>query len=567
MQGKNLSWLVLSLYFKVNSCFFRPSIAPVPSSVVVKFQPLADNTNRMAGSDFVVVILAAGKGTRLRSSRAKVLHLAGGRTLIESAVRACRPLEAKKIYAVVGHQADEVRAAVEPLGVETVLQKPQRGTGHALVTARRAIGSRAKHVLVLPGDAPLIQTETLRSLMEAHRSGNAAATLLTAVVANPTGYGRIVRKSGNTVGAVVEESQLSEEQRPMNEINSSIYCFALERIWPVLARITPNNVHRELYLTDAIAVLAQQGHRVLAQLVSDAHEVLGCNTRAELAEADRVFRTRKRDAVMDSGVTIQLPETVVIDPDVQIGEDTTIEAGVQLLGKTRIGARCVIRTGSVLANSQLADDVTVEPHCMVESSRLDTGVVIGPFARLRSENHIRAGARIGNFVELKKSIVGQGTKAMHLSYLGDARIGSKSNIGAGTITCNFDGTRKNQTTIGDRVFIGSDSALVAPVRIGHGAYVAAGSVITENVPPDALGIARGRQAIKRGWAAKRRHDLAKESTTVNPNKRAKSQSKRRQRNKASRPPSKSRSVSARTRSRSTGTRARLKRKSRKPAGN
>lgn len=462
----------------------------------------------MASSDFIIVILAAGKGTRLRSSRAKVLHLAGGRTLLESVVRACRPLGAKKTYTIVGHQADEVRSTVEPLGVETILQQPQRGTGHALVAARHAIGARAKHVLVLPGDAPLIRTETLRSLMQVHRSRNAAATLLTAVVANPTGYGRIVRKSGDAVGAVVEESQLTEEQRPMNEINSSIYCFALAKIWPVLARITPNNIHRELYLTDAIAVLAQQGATVLAQPVADAQEILGCNTRAELAEADRVFRERKRDALMAAGVTIQLPETVVIDPDVQIGEDTVVEPCVQLLGKTRIGGDCVIRTGSVLTDAQLADGVTVEQHCIVESSRLDSGVVIGPFARLRSGSHVRGGARIGNFVELKNSAIGEGTKAMHLSYLGDARIGSKSNIGAGTITCNYDGVRKSATNIGDRVFIGSDTALVAPVRIGDGAYVGAGSVITENVPANALGIARGRQANKPGWAAQRRRQLA-----------------------------------------------------------
>lgn len=465
----------------------------------------------MSASDFVIVILAAGKGTRLRSSRAKVLHQAGGRTLVGSVIQACRPVGAKKIYAVVGHQADEVRAAVEPLDVQAVLQQPQRGTGHALLAARRAIGNRAKNVLVLPGDAPLIRTETLRSLLQTHRSGKAAATLLTAVVANPAGYGRIIRKSGNSVAAVVEESQLTEEQRPMNEINSSVYCFALEKIWPVLARISPNNVHRELYLTDAIAVFARQGETVLAQLAADAQEVLGCNTRAELAEADRVFRARKRDALMEAGVTIQLPETVVIDPDVQIGEDSVIEPCVHLLGKTRVGARCVIRTGSVLRDSQLGDEVTVEPHCIVDASRLDAGVIIGPFARLRGDSHVRSGARIGNFVELKKTAVGEGTKAMHLSYLGDARIGAKSNIGAGTITCNYDGEHKNATSIGNRVFIGSDTALVAPVRVGDGAYIAAGSVITENVPADALGIARGRQSTKRGWASRRRRELAAES--------------------------------------------------------
>lgn len=481
----------------------------------------------MPVSDFVIVILAAGKGTRLRSGRAKVLHNAGGRTLVASVIQACRPLGAKRIYAVVGHQAEEVSAAVEPLGVQAVRQHPQRGTGHALLAARRAIGNRAKDVLVLPGDAPLIRTETLRSLLQTHRAGNAAATLLTAVVANPTGYGRIIRKSGNSVAAVVEESQLTEEQRPMNEINSSIYCFALAKIWPVLARISPNNVHRELYLTDAIAVLAQQGETVLAQLAADAPEVLGCNTRGELAEADRVFRARKRDALMDAGVTIQLPETVVIDPDVQIGEDTVIEPCVHLLAKTRVGARCLIRTGSVLSDAQLADDVTIEPHCMVEQSRIDGGVSIGPFARLRGDNHVHAGARIGNFVELKKTTIGEGTKAMHLSYLGDARIGKKANIGAGTITCNYDGVRKNPTSIGHRVFIGSHTALVAPVRVGDGAYVAAGSVITENVPVDALGIARGRQVTKRGWAARRRRQAAAELTPSKSRSRAKSSSQNR----------------------------------------
>jgi len=263
-----------------------------------------------------------------------------------------------------------------------------------------------------------------------------------------------------------------------------------------------------LYLTDAIAVLNAKGETVLAQVAADSREVLGCNTRGDLAEVDRVFRERKRNALMDDGVTIQLPETVLIDPEVTAGEDTIIEPGVQLLGKTKIGARCTIRTGSVLSDAILGDDVTVEPHCVVTESRLDDRVIIGPFARLRPENHLKAGSRIGNFVELKKSTIGEGTKAMHLSYLGDAKIGTKSNIGAGTITCNYDGFQKHPTSIGNKVFIGSDSALVAPVRIGDGAYIAAGSTITENVPSDGLGIARGRQVNKPGWAAKKRRELA-----------------------------------------------------------
>jgi bifunctional UDP-N-acetylglucosamine pyrophosphorylase / glucosamine-1-phosphate N-acetyltransferase len=461
----------------------------------------------MSNHDLAVVILAAGKGTRLKSGLAKVLHRAGGRTLVEHVVRGCAPLGAKKTVVVVGHQAEQVAPVVEPLGAETVLQQPQHGTGHAMQVARRALG-RAKFAVVLPGDAPLVRTETLKALVAAHRAGDAAATILTAVLADPSGYGRILRKSEHLVSAIVEDSQLTEEQRELNEINSAIYCFTLDKLWPALAHLKPNNKHRELYLTDSIATLTAAGETVLAQIAPDAREILGCNTRADLAEVDRIFRERKRAALMDEGVTIQLPETVVIDPEVSAGEDTVIEPGVQLLGKTKIGARCTIRTGSVLTDALLGDNVTVEPYCVVAQSRLDDGVIIGPFARLRPENHVKAGARIGNFVEVKKSTIGEGTKAMHLTYLGDAKIGAKTNIGAGTITCNYDGFHKYPTTIGNKAFIGSDTTLVAPVRVGDGAYVGAGSTITENVPNDALAIARGRQANKPGWAAKKRRELA-----------------------------------------------------------
>jgi bifunctional UDP-N-acetylglucosamine pyrophosphorylase/glucosamine-1-phosphate N-acetyltransferase len=461
----------------------------------------------MSNNDLAILILAAGKGTRLKSSIAKVLHRAGGRTLVEQVVHACAPLKARETIVVVGHQAELVTAVVEPLGAITVLQQPQNGTGHAMQVAKRTLG-RAKLALVLPGDAPLVRTETLKALIAAHRKGNAAATVLSAVLGDPAGYGRILRKSETMVSAIVEESQLTDEQREINEINSAIYCFTLEKLWPALAQVKPNNRHRELYLTDAIAVMNAKGETVLAHVAADSREVLGCNTRADLAEVDRVFREWKRNALMDAGVTIQLPETVLIDPDVTAGEDTVVEPAVQLLGKTKIGARCTIRTGSVLRDAILGDDVTVEPHCVVAQSRLDDRVIIGPFARLRPDNHLKADSRIGNFVELKKSTIGEGTKAMHLSYLGDAKIGRKSNIGAGTITCNYDGFHKYPTTIGNKVFIGSDSALVAPIRIGDGAYIAAGSTITENVPADGLGIARGRQVNKPGWAAKKRRELA-----------------------------------------------------------
>ncbi|MGB6667784.1 MAG: bifunctional UDP-N-acetylglucosamine diphosphorylase/glucosamine-1-phosphate N-acetyltransferase GlmU [Candidatus Acidiferrum sp.] len=482
----------------------------------------------MSNHDLAIVVLAAGKGTRLKSSLAKVLHRAGGRTLIEHVVRACAPLGAKQTVVIVGHQAELVTSMVEPLGAETVLQQPQHGTGHAMQVARRALG-RAKFAVVLPGDAPLVRTETLKALIAAHRDGDAAATILTAVLADPSGYGRILRKSETAVAAIVEESQLTPDQRELNEINSAIYCFTLEKLWPALAHVKPNNQHRELYLTDTIGVMTAKSETVLAEVAPDPREVLGCNTRADLAEVDRVFRERKRAALMDAGVTIQLPETVLIDPEVTAGEDTVLEAGVQLLGKTRLGARCSIGAGSILHDTTLGDDVIVEPHCVTTESRLDDRVHIGPFARLRPGNHLKADVRIGNFVELKKSTLGEGTKANHLTYLGDAKIGSKSNIGAGTITCNYDGFHKFPTSIGNKVFIGSDSALIAPVRIGDGAYVAAGSTITENVPADALAIARGRQVNKPGWASKKRRELAAAE-------KPKKSKRQRKKTKARRPP-------------------------------
>jgi bifunctional UDP-N-acetylglucosamine pyrophosphorylase/glucosamine-1-phosphate N-acetyltransferase len=475
----------------------------------------------MAANDLAVLILAAGKGTRLKSSFAKVLHRAGGRSLVEHVLTACAPLKSRKVIAVVGHQADRVSAVIEPRGAESVLQQPQRGTGHAMLVARRALG-KTKIALVLPGDAPLIRTETLRSMIAAHRLANAAATILTAVVSDPSGYGRILRKSETSVQGIVEESQLTDEQRDINEINSSIYCFTLEKLWPALAQVKPNNKHRELYLTDAVGLLASKNETVLAHVAADPREALGCNTRADLAEVDRIFRERKRTELMNEGVSIQLPETVLVDPDVTIGEDTELEPGVQLLGRTRIGQRCSIRTGSVLSDMILGDDVLVQAHCMATQSRLDDNTVIGPFTHLRAGTHLKDSARAGNFVEIKKTVVGEGAKVPHLTYLGDAQVGAKTNIGAGTITCNYDGFHKHPTNIGRGVFIGSDATLVAPVRIGDGAYVAAGSTITENVPSDGLGIARSRQVTKPRWASRKRREL---SAAKNPKKPARSRSK------------------------------------------
>ena len=468
--------------------------------------------------DVAILILAAGKGTRLKSGLAKVLHRAGGRPLVEHVVRSCAGVGAKKTIVVVGHQAEKVEAVVAPLGAEIVLQQPQNGTGHALQVSKRAIGA-AKYVVVLPGDAPLIRADTVKALIQKHKNSQPAATLLTAVVSDPSGYGRILRKGGDAVQAIIEESQLTPEQRELNEINASMYCFTASKLWPALARVKPDNRHREIYLTDAIGAMNSAGETVLAEIAQDSREMLGCNTRADLAGVDRTFRDWKRETLMRDGVTIQLPETVLEDPDVTVGEDTVLEPCVQLLGKTKIGARCVVRTGSVVHESVLGDEVIVEPHCVISHSRLDSDVVVGPFARMRMETHLKSGSRIGNFVELKKSVIGEGTKAMHLTYLGDAKIGSKANIGAGTITCNYDGFQKHPTTIGNNVFIGSDSALVAPVKVGDGAYVGAGSTITDNVPSDALGIARGRQVNKPGWASKKRRELTAAKTTKRNRKR------------------------------------------------
>jgi bifunctional UDP-N-acetylglucosamine pyrophosphorylase/glucosamine-1-phosphate N-acetyltransferase len=483
----------------------------------------------MPRSDIAIVVLAAGKGTRLKSLRAKVLHEAGARTLVEQVVRACLPLKPREIVVVIGHQAEEVSAVVTPLGARTVLQEPQRGTGHALLVARRAIGN-ARHVLVVPGDAPLLRSETLSALVRTHQQSGAAATILSAEVANPAGYGRIVRNDDGSVAAIVEDSAASEEQRAIREINSSTYCFALEPLWPCLAQLKPSNTHRELYLTDAIALLRARGQMVQAVMAADATEILGCNTRAELAAADEILRGRKRDAVMDSGVTIRLPATVLIDPEVVVGVDTVIEPCVHLLGRTRIGSECKIGTGSVLIDALLEDRVTVKPYCVIRTSHLGDGSSAGPFAHLRDGARLEAGAHVGNYVEVKKSTIETGAKAMHLTYLGDARVGRETNIGAGTITCNYDGVRKNSTVIGRRAFIGSDSALVAPVRVGDGAYVAAGSIITENVPPNALGIARGRQMNKLGWATARRREQA----AAVPRRAKRSKRKSASRNKPSR---------------------------------
>jgi bifunctional UDP-N-acetylglucosamine pyrophosphorylase / glucosamine-1-phosphate N-acetyltransferase len=458
------------------------------------------------GKDAAILILAAGKGTRLKSSLAKALHRAGGRPLMEHLVRAAEALSPKKIVVVVGYQAEKVQTLAETLGAETVLQQPQNGSGQALKVSKRAIGS-AKYVVVLPGDTPLVRTETLRALIQKHKKRGAGATILTAVLANPSGHERILRKSEDAVAAILEESQLTAEQQELNEINSGLYCFTAAELWPALAQVAPHAEDREIHLEDMIGVLIAKGQTVLAEIAADSREILGCNTRAELATVDSTFRDRKHEALMSQGVTIQLPKTVLVDPDVVVGEDTVIEPCVQLLGKTKIGARCVVKTGSVLLNSVLGDDVVIEPHCVITASRIDTQAIAGPFTRMRPDSYLKPRAIIGNFVELKKSTVGEASKVRRLSYIGDTKIGTKSNIEARMITCNYDGFSKHPTTIGKKAFIETDAALVAPVKVGDGAYVTAGSTITENVPANALGIARCQQRNEKHRANRKEREL------------------------------------------------------------
>jgi bifunctional UDP-N-acetylglucosamine pyrophosphorylase / glucosamine-1-phosphate N-acetyltransferase len=458
------------------------------------------------GTVLAIVILAAGKGTRLRSKHAKVLHRVGGRALVEHVTRASLPLGAP-IFVVVGHQAREVAGLVGPLGAQTVLQQPQRGTGDALRAARAALAD-FRRVLVVPGDAPLVRPETLAALVETHERTRAAATVLSARVDDPTGYGRIVRRPDGTVAAIIEQSAASEAERAIPEVNSGMYCFELANLWPCLEELQPENKHRELYLTDVVAILNRRGEQVVAHVAADPVEILGCNTRKELAQADRLLRRRKLDSLMEAGVTIYLPETVLVDPDVEVGADTVIEPCVELLGSTRIASDCTVATGSVITDSVLEEGAVVRPHSVVAGSRLGRGAVVGPFAHLRDGAELGPGARVGNYVEVKKSRLAEGVKAMHLSYLGDASIGRDTNIGAGTITCNYDGVRKNPTTIGERVFVGSGTELIAPIEIGDDAYLAAGSTITANVPADAMAFARARQETKPGRARAQREKMA-----------------------------------------------------------
>jgi len=454
-------------------------------------------------NDVTVVILAAGQGTRMKSRMAKVLHRAGGRALVEHAIVAALGVAPpERIFVVVGHQAEAVREMAEAAGVGTIEQKEQLGTGHAVMCGEPVLAGLGGRMVVTVGDCPLIRAETLQALAERQRKSEAAAVVLTADVEDSTGYGRIIRDHNGVVEAIVEHKAATDLQRQVKEINSGIYCFDSAEFWRHVRQIRPDNTAREYYLTDMIEILNRAGLRVAAAKISDPGELLGINDRVQLADADRILRDRKTRELMLSGVTIEKPETVTIDPDVTVGMDTVIGPFARITGRTVIGENCKVGACAILQDAVLENGAEVFAFSMVSSSRLAANAHAGPYARLRLGAELGEGAHVGNFVELKNTALGAGSKSMHLAYLGDSQIGSKVNVGAGTITCNYDGKNKHRTVIGDGVFVGSNSTLVAPVELEKSAYVAAGSVITENVPVGALALGRARQVVKKGWKRK-----------------------------------------------------------------
>ncbi len=447
-----------------------------------------------------VLILAAGKGTRMKSRKAKVLHHAGGAPLIHHVLAAAQKLS-PDVWIVAGHQAEKLREIL-PDG-KFVLQNEQLGTGHAVMQAREPFDGYTGDLLILPGDVPLISAETLQHFVRFHRDGGYSASVLSADVGNPAGYGRIVRR-GDEVSAIVEHQDATPEILQISEINSSIYVFHAPALFEALTKVRNANAQLEYYLTDVIGILEAQQKKVGGFKAAQSEEVLGINTRKELVAIDRAMRRRKCDQLMADGVTIVDPESTFIDAAVEIGPDTVIHPSVQIYGRTVIGDDVTIHSFSRISNSKIGSNVSILDGSVVVDSTLGNDVSVGPYAHLRMHTKLEDGVKVGNFVEIKKSTLGEGTKAMHLAYLGDATIGKKVNIGAGTITCNYDGVNKHPTIIEDGVFIGSDSQLVAPVRIGRDAYVGAGSSITEDVPSESLAVARGRQVNKVGWVRDRK---------------------------------------------------------------
>jgi bifunctional UDP-N-acetylglucosamine pyrophosphorylase / glucosamine-1-phosphate N-acetyltransferase len=467
----------------------------------------------MSSAPVHVVVLAAGQGTRMKSSHPKVLHRVPGGSMLNRVLRIAESLSPETLTVVVGHGADAVRAHLAPhTRVQFALQEPQLGTAHALLQAAPLLAGRSGTLVLLSGDVPLLTAATLKKLVSVHCGAHAAATVVTATVERPFGYGRIVRVEGE-IARIVEERDASPADRQIREINSGIYAFDLAPLFASLAGIASQNAQGEYYLPDLVAIYRRRKLVVKTVMVDNPQEVRGVNSRTELAEVSRLVRQKKNEELMASGVTLVDPAATYIDPDVEIGADTVIHPGVIIEGRTRIGAACEIYAHVTITNTEIGDNVIIKSFSVITDSRIDAGAQLGPFAHLRPETVVCEGAKIGNFVELKKTTLGPHSKASHLSYLGNATIGTNVNVGAGTITCNYDGEHKYETVIEDGAFIGSDSQLIAPVRVGKGAYVAAGSSITQDVPAGALGIARGRQSVVDGWVERRKQDSSNKTTT------------------------------------------------------
>ncbi|MEW6441907.1 MAG: bifunctional UDP-N-acetylglucosamine diphosphorylase/glucosamine-1-phosphate N-acetyltransferase GlmU [bacterium] len=456
--------------------------------------------------EFSIILLAAGKGTRMKSSVIKVLHPLAGRPLLAYGLELARRLEPRRILAVIGHQADQVRAAFAHEGPEVtwVLQPEQKGTADAVACALPFLDAPEGTVLIHYGDVPLLRKESLAELLSEHRTQGSRLTFLTARLENPKGYGRMVRDGSGRLLRIVEEADATDEERNLREINTGITCVEVPFLLEALDRLDANNAKGELYLTDIAAYGVSRGLRIGSVCTPEPFRALGINTRKDLAEADRILRLEICERWMLEGVSIVEPLQTYIDASVAIGADTRIEPGCHLKGSTRVGNDCLIEAGSVIADSVIGDGVQVRPYSVIRESRIGDQVLVGPMAHLRPGTVLESGVRVGNFVEIKTTRVGERSKAAHLSYLGDCDIGKDVNVGCGTITCNYDGRAKHRTVIEDEAFIGSDTQLVAPVTVGRGAYIGSGSTITRDVPRDALAVSRARQKVVEGWALTRK---------------------------------------------------------------
>jgi bifunctional UDP-N-acetylglucosamine pyrophosphorylase/glucosamine-1-phosphate N-acetyltransferase len=456
--------------------------------------------------DLDVIILAAGLGTRMKSQKIKILHRAAGRPIIDYVLDLAAEVCGRPPVMIVGHQRDEVQQHVGERA-RFAVQDPPRGTGDAAIQAEPFVDAR--NVLILSGDVPLARVETLRRLIDEHLRQQNALTMLTMKPSDPAKYGRVLRDRDGAVLRIVEAKDATDEEKRVDEVNAGMYVFDTAQLFPNLRRVTPNNAQGEYYLTDVVSMIREQGKRVGAVLVDDPTEALGVDSRAQLASAEAEIQRRVVQKLMAEGVTFRNPQTVVIDSTVSIGADTVVYPFVTLEGTTTIGRDCVIEPNVHLIDTTIGDDVHVKTGTVADDAVIEDEAAVGPYAHLRPGTRLGKHVKIGNFVETKKAVFGEGAKASHLSYIGDAEIGADVNIGAGTITCNYDGVNKHTTVLEDGVFIGSDTQLVAPVRVGKGAYVGAGSTITKDVPPDALALSRVQQKIIEGWAVRRRAELKK----------------------------------------------------------